>query len=101
MSFSVDLEEIELRIQEVLARRSDLSTFLVHLSRTFGDLNARQRLESILLGGSIEASSPFGQAVTLLRQRDWPVLSQYWQERLSWDEIYELLEHPSLMMSQE
>lgn len=66
-----------MRIQEILARRSDLSTFLVHLSRTTGEFSASQRLESIVLGGSIVASSPFGHAAARLKQCGWVLQSQY------------------------
>lgn len=66
-----------MRIQEILARRSDLSTFLVHLSRSFGEMSARKRLESIILGGAIEAGSPFGHAVSKLKRNDWPLASQH------------------------
>lgn len=65
-----------MRIQEVLARRSDLSTFLVHLTRTSGGKNARQRLAEIIIGGAIDAVSPFGHAVSRLQASRWSLDSQ-------------------------
>lgn len=53
-------------IEEVLARRSDLSTFLVHLTRTHDDTPAKDALISILQQGAIEARTAFGQAVQQL-----------------------------------
>lgn len=56
-----------LRIQELLARRSDLSTFVVHLTRQTEDGHSpRKNLRSILNGPKIEARTPFGPAATKL-----------------------------------
>jgi hypothetical protein len=55
-------------IKEILRRRTDLSTFLVHLTRTSADLSAADRLESILQSGQILAGSNFGAAVARLVQ---------------------------------
>lgn len=53
-------------IQRLLARRTDLSTFLVHLTRDGPGETAKQRLISILTSHTIEARSPFGHAVSKL-----------------------------------
>jgi hypothetical protein len=52
-------------IRQLIARRTDLSTFVVHLTRD-GERTARENLESILQAGRIEARSPFGSAVPAL-----------------------------------
>lgn len=65
-----------MRIQEVLSRRSDLSTFLVHLTRTSDGSSAKDRLISIVLGGVIEAVNPFGHAVSQLRNARWSLENQ-------------------------
>jgi hypothetical protein len=58
-------------IRDLLARRSDLSTFLVHFTRDFGDgQNARQNLKSILNERTLEARTPFGPAANLLSGKD-------------------------------
>ncbi len=49
-------------IKEILRRRSDLSTFLVHLTRDGGGTTAKARLKSILASGTIEARTMFGHA---------------------------------------
>lgn len=58
-------------VTELLARRTDLSTFLVHLTRrgTDGRLPGRN-LKSILRQRVIEARSAFGPAATKLRGAD-------------------------------
>ncbi len=56
-------------IQEILRRRTDLSTFLVHLTKANGDKEAgADCLESILTAGRIEARSMFGHAVKALEK---------------------------------
>lgn len=67
-----------MRIEDVLARRSDLSTFLVHLTRNGDDDadTARARLSSILQGWRIEARSPFGHAMSALTAAGQPLDSQ-------------------------
>ncbi len=50
------------QIRDVIARRSDLSTFLVHLTRSDAGETAKDRLISILRDGRIEARSAFGHA---------------------------------------
>ncbi|CAB4702176.1 MAG: hypothetical protein F2667_05240 [Actinobacteria bacterium] len=56
-------------IEELLHRRSDLSTFLVHLTRAGETTTARENLVSMIAGGqdedgiaSIQARSPYGPA---------------------------------------
>jgi hypothetical protein len=68
--------EIFLKIREVLARRSDLSTFLVHLTRTTGGKSAKQRLADIVIGGAIQAVTPFGHAISRLQSGGLPLDSQ-------------------------
>lgn len=58
----------KMKIEELLARRSDLSTFLVHLTRDHDALTARQRLESILMTGTLMRGSPMGHALSALTQ---------------------------------
>jgi hypothetical protein len=53
-------------IQDILARRSDLSTFVVHLTRDGDHESAKERLESIVRSWQIEARSAFGSAVKRL-----------------------------------
>jgi hypothetical protein len=60
-------------IREIIARRTDLGTFLVHLTR--GD-DPRESLESMLAANRIEARSPFGSAWQKLRDADLPTESQ-------------------------
>ncbi|GAA2080817.1 hypothetical protein IDH50_03195 [Aeromicrobium tamlense] len=51
------------KIQDLLHRRTDLSTFLVHLSRDGGPgHSARENLISILAAGQITAGNPLGPA---------------------------------------
>ena len=58
-------------IREILARRSDLSTFLVHFTRRGDDgQSARRNLRQILQQRTIEARTPFGPAVKLLSGQD-------------------------------
>jgi Putative abortive phage resistance protein AbiGi, antitoxin len=47
-------------IRQLLNRRSDLSTFLVHLTRRYKKYDPRENLESIIESGVIEARSDFG-----------------------------------------
>jgi len=54
------------RIEDLLQRRTDLSTFLVHLTRTGDDgLSALANLQSIIRTGTIKARKPFGPACKL------------------------------------
>lgn len=63
-------------IERLLARRTDLSTFLVHLTRSSGGETTKQRLISILSSHTIQARSPFGPAVRRLENANQPTLSQ-------------------------
>lgn len=63
-------------IRQVISRRSDLSTFAVHLTRDTSGGSARDALLSILCQGMIEARSPLGQAVTKLRKANISLSSQ-------------------------
>lgn len=81
-----------MKIEEVLARRSDLSTFLVHLCRTSEGMSARDRLVSILRDGCIKAVNPMGQAVSALTKAG---LSTESQRTVCFSETP--LEHTSLL----
>jgi len=47
-------------LKEILNRRSDLSTFLVHLTRDFEGQSAKERLQLIINDGRINANSIYG-----------------------------------------
>jgi len=49
-------------IEDLLHRRTDLSTFLVHLTRTDHNGQARDRLFSILMNGMLQLGRPMGMA---------------------------------------
>jgi len=49
-----------MEIEDVLNRRSDRSTFVVHFTRDFGGRGAKENLESILRGYAIRAETPMG-----------------------------------------
>jgi hypothetical protein len=55
-------------IAELLHRRSDLSTFLVHLTRTIDAANPRSNLLSILAHQTLEARSVLGMGHALAQQ---------------------------------
>jgi uncharacterized protein YceH (UPF0502 family) len=52
-------------IEELLHRRSDLSTFVVHFTRDSGRASARENLEAILYSQTIEARTVYGMAKNL------------------------------------
>src|SRR5436309_3934890 len=54
-------------IRELISRRTDLSTFVVHLTRRFGGQLAAANLECILTTRRLEARTPFGAAVSTLQ----------------------------------
>ncbi|HLN30050.1 MAG TPA: hypothetical protein VK395_20070 [Gemmataceae bacterium] len=58
-----------MQIQDLVSRRTDLSTFLVHLTRAQGAETAKQRLISILKQRKIVARSPFGPAIEGLKAK--------------------------------
>jgi len=51
-----------MKIKEVLDRRGDLSTFVIHLTKDKGDISALNNLVSIFQNLTIEARSPMGIA---------------------------------------
>lgn len=56
-------------IKQLLARRSDLSTFLIHLTREYPEgTAAKDNLKSILSNKVIEARSAYGSAVVRLNK---------------------------------
>ena len=55
-------------IEDVLAHRRDLGSFLVHLTRDHEDANAQDNLLSILKSGRIEARNAFGVAVGAMKR---------------------------------
>jgi hypothetical protein len=57
-----------MRIEELLARRGDLSTFLVHLTRGSDGVSAKDRLKGILQDFTLKAGAPMGQAVKRLER---------------------------------
>lgn len=64
-----------MNINELLARRTDLSGFVVHLTRKWDhEHSPRGNLRSILKSQIIEARSPFGPAVQLLQRKGGPDL---------------------------
>ena len=65
-----------MRIEDILARRSDLSTFLVHLTRSGDSISAKDRLKQIVHEKKLKVSNPFGHAVQRLSQARLPTDSQ-------------------------
>ena len=65
-----------MKIESLLARRTDLSTFLVHLTRTTESTSAKERLKAILSERELKAVSPFGPAVSRLREAKLSTKSQ-------------------------
>jgi len=63
-----------MNLTEILNRRSDLSTFLVHLTRKYEDVTAKSNLESILRDRRIEARNIYGHLRKRLaeQRRDMP-----------------------------
>ena len=53
------------KIEDLLHRRTDLSTFLVHLTRDVGKRSAQENLVSMIDAGVIEAVTPMGMATSL------------------------------------
>jgi hypothetical protein len=56
-----------MRIEELLARRSDLSSFLVHLTRTSDGSSGRDRLRSIPSDDRISAFNPYCHGLQTLK----------------------------------
>jgi hypothetical protein len=63
-------------IKDLVARRSDLGTFLVHLTRDGEGETAHQRFEEILKQGMLAARSMFGHAKLRLEQGGHKLSSQ-------------------------
>lgn len=91
-----------MKIEEVLARRSDLSTFLVHLCRNKDDVTAPKRLEAaperlraILREGCIRAMTPMGHAWRRLEDVEDAGINYDSQKAVSFTETP--LEHTSLL----
>lgn len=57
------------QIEDLLHRRTDLSTFLVHLTRDSAGTSARERLLQILGGQCLRAGGPFGMGKSLASRR--------------------------------
>jgi hypothetical protein len=57
-----------MKIEEVVSRRTDLSTFLVHLTRARDQKTARDQLTSILTDQELRPGEPMGHAVNDLRK---------------------------------
>lgn len=76
--YLVNKEEDSLpyEVKDIVARRTDLGTFLVHLTRGDATEQARENLRQILTEGQLEARNPFGPAVAKLRTANMPVDSQ-------------------------
>src|SRR5688500_1870794 len=66
------------QIQEVLNRRSDLSTFIVHLTRNRNGLDASKVLAEIIRQRRLRALSPLGWA----RRIDHPDSQQHQSQRV-------------------
>jgi hypothetical protein len=56
------------QITDLLARRTDLSTFLVHLTRATDGRTAKQNLFRIIETNTLEARNPFGTAAQALQR---------------------------------
>ena len=63
-------------IKDLVARRSDLGTFLVHLTRDGENETARERFEKILYEETLRARSMFGQAKRRLEAGNHDLRSQ-------------------------
>jgi len=71
------MQEREWQIEELLHRRTDLSTFVIHWTRDYEGVPARENLKTILASHNIEARNPMGVGHrTLQRLRDAGALSE-------------------------
>ena len=84
-------------LRDLLARRTDLSTFIVHLTRTFGSGDGASNLRQILAERRLEARSPFGAAMSTLRKRGNPPQDAASQRCVCFTETP--LEHLHLLLS--
>lgn len=57
-------------IKDIVARRSDLGTFIVHLTKDNGNEDARACLKSIIKQWMIEARAPLGHAIARLKAQE-------------------------------
>ena len=55
-----------MKIEELLASRTDLSTFLVHLTRSSNGISAKEILKTIISDEKLLAGAPYGIAAKLL-----------------------------------
>jgi hypothetical protein len=68
-STNVFAKETKMDIKQLLARRSDLSTFLIYLTREYPEgTPAKDNLKSILSNKVIEARNAYGSAVVRLNK---------------------------------
>ena len=65
-----------MEIKDVIARRSDLGSFLVHLTRNQNSEDGATRLEAILRSRNIEARTPFGCAAQRMKANNLSTDSQ-------------------------
>lgn len=65
-----------MKIEELLAGRTDLSTFLVHLTKATADLSAKDILKKIITDDTLIAGEPFGMAVKALSDKKLSTASQ-------------------------
>lgn len=63
-------------IQKILPRRTDLSTFLVHLTRSTQSMNAKQVLRKIIMNNQLFAGSAFGHAHVEMSMAGWDISDQ-------------------------
>ena len=61
--------ERQWEIEELIHRRTDLSTFVIHWTREFESTPARTNLLSILMSRRITAKNPMGAAVKKLEKQ--------------------------------
>ena len=83
-------------IRQIIARRTDLSTFLVHLTREYEGSEPFANLTAILRDGGIEARTPMGSAVKALRRANRPEEDLVSQRCVCFTETP--LEHISLLL---
>lgn len=57
-------------IKEIIARRGDLSTFIVHLTRTFDEQDGKGNLKKIISDKVIVAKNSYGCAVKKIEERN-------------------------------
>ncbi|HEU5303893.1 MAG TPA: hypothetical protein VFU40_04550, partial [Gemmatimonadales bacterium] len=84
--------------RELLARRTDLGTFVVHLSREYKSGTAQENLKGIIELKLIRARSPFGAACDALRKRSAPKEDVESQRCVSFTETP--LEHLHLLLQE-